>query len=197
MLLPSEACLKGTVIMNRLLLFFVAALGMMATAAWAETDKDRLDGLFEKLKAAPDHVSADVVAGQIKRLWMHSGSDTADLLMERADTALEHQDMPLSIELLDRLVMLAPDWAEAWNRRATLFYLMDDYPRAMSDIAETLKREPRHYGAIAGMGLVFLQRGNKKLAYEAFERVLAIYPQLETAQKAVEELRPEVEGSPL
>ena len=74
---------------------------------------------------------------------------------------------------------------------------MDDYPRAMSDIAETLKREPRHYGAIAGMGLIFLQRGNKKLAYEAFERVLAIYPQLETAQKAVEELRPEVEGSPL
>jgi len=197
MLLPSEACLKGTVIMNRLLLFFVAALGMMATAAWAETDNDRLDGHFEKLKAAPDHVSADVVAGQIKRLWMHSGSDTADLLMERADTALEHQDMPLSIELLDRLVVLAPDWAEAWNRRATLFYLMDDYPRAMADIAETLKREPRHYGAIAGMGLIFLQRGNKKLAYEAFERVLAIYPQLETAQKAVEELRPGVEGSPL
>ena len=74
---------------------------------------------------------------------------------------------------------------------------MDDYPRAMSDIAETLKREPRHYGAISGMGLIFLQRGNKKLAYEAFERVLTIYPQLETARKAVEELRPEVEGSPL
>jgi len=183
--------------MNRLLLLIVAALGLMATAAWAETDNERLDGIFEKLKAAPDHAAADVVAGQIKRIWMHSGSDTADLLLERADTALEHQDMPLSIELLDRLVVLAPDWAEAWNRRATLFYLMDDYPRAMADIAETLKREPRHYGAIAGMGLIFLQRGNKKLAYEAFERVLAIYPQLETAQKAVEELRPEVEGSPL
>ncbi len=183
--------------MSRLLILLAVALGLTVTAAWAETDKDRLDGLFEKLKSAPDHAAADAVASQIKRVWMHSGSDTADLLLERADTALEHQDMPLSIELLDRLVVLAPDWAEAWNRRATLFYLMDDYPRAMSDIAETLKREPRHYGAIAGMGLIFLQRGNKKLAYEAFERVLAIYPQLETAQKAVQDLRPDVEGSPL
>ena len=169
--------------MSRLLILLAVALGLTVTAAWAETDKDRLDGLFEKLKSAPDHAAADAVASQIKRVWMHSGSDTADLLLERADTALEH--------------VLAPDWAEAWNRRATLFYLMDDYPRAMSDIAETLKREPRHYGAIAGMGLIFLQRGNKKLAYEAFERVLAIYPQLETAQKAVQDLRPDVEGSPL
>jgi tetratricopeptide (TPR) repeat protein len=183
--------------MNRLLILILAAFGMMATAASAETDHERLDNLFATLKAAPDHAAADAVASQIKRIWMHSGSDTADLLLERADTALAHQDIPLSIELLDRLVVLAPDWAEAWNRRATLFYLMDDYPRAMSDIAETLKREPRHYGAIAGMGLIFMQRGNKKLAYEAFERVLAIYPQLETAQKAVQELRTEIEGLPL
>ena len=183
--------------MNRLSILIVAAFGLMVTAAWAETDKERLDGLFNQLKSAPDSTAADAVATQIKRIWMHSGSDTADLLMERADTALEHQDTPLSVELLDRLIVLAPDWAEAWNRRATLFYLMDDYPRAMSDIAETLNREPRHYGAISGMGLIFLQRGNKKLAYEAFERVLTIYPQLETARKAVEELRPEVEGSPL
>jgi Tfp pilus assembly protein PilF len=103
----------------------------------------------------------------------------------------------LAIELLDRLVVLYPDWAEAWNQRATVFFLMDDHQRAMWDIAETLRREPRHYGAIAGMGLIFMQRGDKKHAYDAFERVLDIYPRLDTAKKAVEHLRIDVEGTKL
>jgi tetratricopeptide (TPR) repeat protein len=163
----------------------------------ADNGPTELDHLFDALKAAQDGKAADAVAERIKRIWMRSGSDTADLILQRADAALDQQDLPLSLELLDRLVALEPDWAEAWNRRATVFFLMNDDQRSMADIAETLKREPRHYGAIAGMGLIFLHRGNKKLAYEAFQRVLAVYPALETAKKAVEELRPEIEGSPL
>lgn len=171
--------------------------GEFVVPAQAENDKTALVPLFDALKAADDSRAADAIAERIKRIWMRSGSDTADLIMQRADTALDQQDLPLSLELLDRLVALEPEWAEAWNRRATVFFLMDDDQRAMADIAETLKREPRHYGAIAGMGLIFLHRGNKKLAYEAFKRVLAVYPALDTAKKAVEELRPEIEGSPL
>ncbi len=182
--------------MRRLLLILLAIIAIAPPlSAWADTDD--LNALFDHLRAAPDAQAAEPVAASIKRMWMRSGSETADLLMERADTALEHEDFPLAIELLDRLIVLDPDWAEAWNHRATVFYVMEDYRRAMADIAETLKREPRHYGAITGMGLIFLHQGDDKNAYGAFERVLTIYPQLETAKKAVEQLRPEVEGTPL
>jgi tetratricopeptide (TPR) repeat protein len=180
-----------------MLLAVLALFAFAGVSASASSEKDHLSQLFDELSRAQDAKLADAVAGRIKQIWMHSGSDTADLLMERADRALDQQDLPLSLELLDRLIALEPDWAEAWNHRATVFYLMDDDRRSMADIAETLKREPRHYGAIAGMGLIFLHRGKRKLAYEAFQRVLAIYPALDTAKKAVEELRPEVEGLPL
>lgn len=180
--------------MKRLTLILLAVITLVCPA-WANSDS--LDTLFERLKAAPTPAAADITANAIKQAWAHVATETDTLLMERSDLALEHEDYPLAIELLDRLIVLDPDWAEAWNRRATVFYLMDDDRRSMADIAETLKREPRHFGAITGMGLIFLRQGNKKQAFDAFLRVLDIYPQLETAQHAVEQLRPEVEGEPL
>jgi len=183
--------------MRCLVFLLLFAFGIASHAAFAETESDNLDALFEQLKVAPNAVASETIAKSIKKIWLHSGSDTVDLLMDRADMALEQQDLPLAIELLDRVIALQPDWAEAWNQRATVFFLMDDYRRSMVDIAETLKREPRHYGAISGMGLIFLHKGDKKHAFEAFEKVLAIYPQLETAKNAVKQLRPEVEGLPL
>ena len=185
--------------MQRLLqiVFAILTLSMPLLSTAVHADSDELNALFENLKEAPDAPSAEKTAASIKKLWMRSGSATADLLMDRADTAINNRDFPLAIELLDRLVVLYPDWAEAWNQRATVFFLMDDHQRAMWDIAETLRREPRHYGAIAGMGLIFMQRGDKKHAYDAFERVLDIYPRLDTAKKAVEHLRIDVEGTKL
>jgi tetratricopeptide (TPR) repeat protein len=177
--------------------FAILTLGAPLLSAPVKANNDELNALFESLKAAPDTASAEKTAASIKSLWMRSGSATADLLMDRADTAIGNQDFPLAIELLDRLVVLYPDWAEGWNQRATVFFLMDDQQRAMSDIAETLRREPRHYGAIAGMGLIFMQRGDKKHAFDAFERVLDLYPRLESAKKAVEHLRIDVEGTQL
>lgn len=180
--------------MRWLVLILLAVLAF-ASPSWASSES--LDALFERLKTASTPAEADVTANAIKQAWARAGTDTDILLMERSDLALEHEDYPLAIELLDRVVMLDPEWAEAWNRRATVFYLMDDDRRSMADIAETLKREPRHFGAITGMGLIFLRQGNKKQAFNAFARVLDIYPQLETAKHAVEQLRPEVEGEPL
>ncbi|MFM8700853.1 MAG: tetratricopeptide repeat protein [Hyphomicrobiales bacterium] len=153
-----------------------------------------LDALFERLKTAETGPEGARIASEIQRLWSQSGSDTADLLMERADEAIAEEDFPLAIEILDRLVVLQPDWAEAWNRRATVFFLTDDYRRSVADIGEVLRLEPRHYGAISGLGLIYRSLGDDKRAFRAFEQALEIYPQNESMRESLEELRPSAEG---
>lgn len=159
-----------------------------------QKNQSELDSLFEALKAAKSRPEASRIAGQIQLLWSQSGSDTADLLMERADEAISNEEFPLAIEILDRLVVLQPGWAEAWNRRATVFFLTDDYRRSVADIGEVLRLEPRHYGAIAGLGLIYRSLGDDKRAFKAFEQALEIYPQNESVRDSLEELRPSAEG---
>jgi tetratricopeptide (TPR) repeat protein len=148
-----------------------------------------LDGLFAKLKQSPDAQSAAITGHAIQQRWARSGSDTADLLMQRADAALAGGDRPLAIEILDRIIALDPEWAEAWNRRATVFFLEDDLSRSAADIQEVLAREPRHFGALMGLAGILERIGDERKALEAYERVLSIYPLLPAAQKGVERLK--------
>jgi tetratricopeptide (TPR) repeat protein len=171
-------------------------------SAWAnetansvgQKNQSELDSLFKALKAAKSRPEASRIAGQIQLIWSQSGSDTADLLMERANEAIEGEEFSLAIEILDRLVVLQPDWAEAWNRRATVFFLTEDYRRSVADIGEVLRLEPRHYGAISGLGLIYRSLGDDKRAFKAFEQALEIYPQNESVRESLEELRPSAEG---
>jgi tetratricopeptide (TPR) repeat protein len=153
-----------------------------------------LDELFEKLKNARDEGEGKAAAASIERRWLRSGSDTADLLLGRALEATSAEDYPLAIELLDRVIYLQPQWAEAWNKRATVFYMMGDRLRSMADIEEVLVREPRHFGALSGMGMIFSGIGNKKRAYDAFKQALAINPWLDQLKAMVEQLEPQVRG---
>lgn len=153
-----------------------------------------LDKLFERLAAAKTPEEAKGIANLIQRRWARSGSDTADLLMTRAQDALKARELPLAIELLDRVVTLEPDWAEGWNQRANALFLAGDPIRSLLDIAETLKREPRHYGAMMGLGTILRQQGDDKRAMVAYRRALAVYPQLEGVKDAVESLKLEVDG---
>ena len=153
-----------------------------------------LDRLFERLAGAKTPEEAKGIANLIQRRWARSGSDTADLLMTRAQDALKARELPLAIELLDRVVTLEPDWAEGWNQRANALFLAGDPIRSLLDIAETLKREPRHYGAMMGLGTILRQQGDDKRAMVAYRRALAIYPQLDAVKDAVESLKLEVDG---
>lgn len=153
-----------------------------------------LDRLFERLAAANSPEEAKGIANLIQRRWARSGSDTSDLLMSRAQTAMREKNIELAIELLDRIVTLHPDWAEAWNQRANALFLAGDPIRSMLDIAETLKREPRHYGAMMGLGTILRQQGDDKKAMVAYRRALAVYPQLEAVKDAVQSLAVEVDG---
>jgi len=153
-----------------------------------------LDFLFEALKAAPDAETAKAVEQRIWALWFHSGSDTADLLMTRVRAAVEGKDNELGLKLLDSLLAFKPDYVEAWNRRATIYFAQKDYGRALADIRQVLAREPRHFGALTGLGLILQEIGDDKRALEIFRRALAVNPHLERVPDLVKQLTEKVEG---
>jgi Tfp pilus assembly protein PilF len=156
-----------------------------------------IDDLFERLAAAKDETEGKGIASLIERRWARSGSDTADLLMSRAAEAARAKDYPLAVELLDRVLVLEPKWAEAWHRRANVFYLLDDPVSAIADLRRAITLEPRHFSAWAGLGHIFMSSEDKRGAMEAYRRALKIHPQQETVRTRVERLRPEVEGQDL
>lgn len=158
-------------------------------------DKTRgLDFLFGALKAAPDEVSAKHVEARIWAIWLQTPSDTAALLMARAKAAMDAQQAEVAIKLLDAVIKLRPDYVEAWNRRATLYYLRNDYGRSLADIQQVLSREPRHFGALAGLGMIMQDLGDDKRALDAFRKALAVNPHLEKVPDLVKTLTEKVEG---
>jgi tetratricopeptide (TPR) repeat protein len=158
-------------------------------------DKTRgLDFLFGALKAAPDEASAKHVEARIWALWMQTPSDTAALLMVRAKVAMDAQQIDVALKLLDAVVKLRPDYVEGWNRRATLYYLKNDYAHSLEDIEQVLVREPRHFGALAGLGMIMQDIGDEKRALDAFRKALAVNPYLEKVPELVKTLSEKVEG---
>ncbi len=153
-----------------------------------------LDFLFGALKAAPDETSAKAIEDRIWALWFQSPSPTANLLMGRVKTAVDAQDTDLALKLLDSIVQIKPDYVEAWNRRATLYFNKKDFSRAIADIRQVLALEPRHFGAMAGLGLILQEIGNEKQALEIFRRALAIYPRLPRIPEIVKTLSEKIEG---
>jgi tetratricopeptide (TPR) repeat protein len=153
-----------------------------------------LDFLFEALKAAPDAETAKQVENRIWALWTASGSDTANLLMTRVKDAIEAKDLDLAIKLLDSIVEIKPDYVEAWNRRATIHYMRKEFGKSMEDIRQVLIREPRHFGAISGLGMILQEFGDDKHALDAFRKALAIHPHLQKIPDLVKSLTEKVEG---
>jgi tetratricopeptide (TPR) repeat protein len=156
--------------------------------------KANLDRLFEALKVAPDDESAKYVEGRIWALWFASGSDTANLLMTRVKAAVEGKDVDLAITLLNSIIDIKPDYLEAWNRRATLYFMQKNYSAALADIHQVLAREPRHFGALSGLGIILQEFGDDKRALEAFRRALAIHPHLERIPDLAKKLAEKVDG---
>ena len=161
----------------------------------ARGDRTRnLDFLFGALKVAPDDATAKAIEERIWAVWTASRSDTANLLMTRVKTAIEAKDLDLAVTLLDSIVKIKPEYVEGWNRRATIFYMKKDYGRALNDIREVLKREPRHFGALAGFGLILQDIGDDRQALEIYRRALAVYPRMERIPDLVKTLQEKVEG---
>lgn len=150
--------------------------------------------LFEQLAKAKTPDDAKIIENEIWDRWIHSGSISVDLLLDRGLEALAEGDYERSLTFLDEVVDLAPGFAEGWNKRATLYFLLDDYAGALGDIEATLALEPRHFGAIGGLALILEELGDKQGALEAYRRVLNVYPWLEGAVESESRLTVEIEG---
>lgn len=173
-------------------LFALAACGSNARAP-TRADPE-LDSLFVQLEQAPDAETAAPVEQQIWQRWSDSGSPTVNVLLERAAAAESDGDPELAERFLDQASDLAPEYAEPWNRRANLAYRGEDFPGAIAAIQETLKREPRHFGALTGLGLIYEELGQHRAALEAYRAALTIHPNYETAKQGVRRLEPRVDG---
>ncbi|MDP2733766.1 MAG: hypothetical protein Q8O63_11755 [Hoeflea sp.] len=156
---------------------------------------DTLDSLFSDLKRTRDAKQAKRISDRIWARWRDSGSATTNLLMQWADKAMTDRKNGLALDLLDQVVVLMPDFAEGWNRRATLHYMMGEHGKSMADINRVLALEPRHFGAIAGMAAILSDSGNDELELRAWEQMLEIYPANHEAQKKVGDLADKLAGS--
>lgn len=155
---------------------------------------EALDALFKRLAAASDPDEASGISAAIQNVWMQSDSDTASLLMQRATAAQQEGHLPLALALYDKVVALAPDWAEAWSKRAGTRLLGGDLAGATDDLQQVLKLEPRQFPALVALGFIQEKQGFDKRALESFLKALALNPHQPEIQSIVEKLRTEVEG---
>jgi tetratricopeptide (TPR) repeat protein len=176
-------------------LMTAAALTSMPVHA-AQNDP-RLAQLFDALKAAPSPDKARALENQIGHIWAESADPETQRLMRQGLTLMGRDEDEAALKAFDQMVAHAPDFAEGWNKRATLEFLLGDYKASMADIARTLKLEPRHFGALAGLGQVELALGNKQAALDAFDQALAIDPFLGDVPKMAEQLRKDLAGKPI
>lgn len=153
----------------------------------------RLDKLFHDLPEANPR-AAEEIQREISALLSSHGSPTLDLILERGRAALTEGDTATAIEHFSRLIDLAPDFAEAWNMRATAYFLDDRLGDSVADIAHVLALEPRHFGALWGLGLILQRIGSDEKALKAFRAAVALNPHLTDADETIRRLAAEVEG---
>lgn len=173
----------------------IPACAQNAAGKPVSSQSETLNSLFDELKSEAEPASAKRITDRIWAKWRDSGSATGNLLMQWANTALNEKKYGLALDFLDQLIVLMPDYAEGWNQRATLHFVMGNYAKSMSDINHVLALEPRHFGALAGMAAIFTANGNDELALRAWEQVLAVYPANREAQTRLGDLADKLAGS--
>ena len=168
--------------------FIAPAIGVAG-----QTD-DRLNELFERLHVTQDPAEAQQLEQIIWVIWKRSELESTNILMQQGEEAMNAGDFTTALQTFNAMVKLEPEFAEGWNKRATIHYLIDNYAASVADVERTLALEPRHFGALAGLGLVYDSMHEKKKALEAYRSALEIHPNLFGVQIRIEQLSKEIEG---
>lgn len=174
----------------------IAQTGAPPAAPEASARDQRLDTLFARLKTTKDEAEGDTIVAEIWQAWMQSGDAALDEAMHRAVLAMGH--VPgLALPILDDIVARAPQWAEGWNKRATALFLLGEYDRSLADIDRVLALEPRHFGALAGLGFIRMNQGESRQALKALRRALAVNPFLKERHGIIPALEKETGEEPI
>lgn len=168
---------------------------LLLQAAGAQTRPSA--SLLDKLAKADTVQEAQFIEKDVWDAWLYEGGATTDILMERGLDAQENGDNSLARDMYDRVILIEPDYAEVWHRRAALFFADGKYDEALADFEEALEREPRHFGAWTGLGVLFEAIDQNAAAIAAYREALAIYPYAGFAMRAEKRLAPLVDGRAL
>ena len=180
-------------------LFVLTACAYCLTGSLGLADQrdPRLDALFARVKVTTDEHEAARIDREIWSIWLQSGDAETDRILEQGTVAMATQVWSFAETAFNLVVQRLPNFAEGWNKRATLFYLMDRYDESIRDCERTLALEPRHYGALSGMGLIEVARDRLPEALEWFQRALAVNPHLEGVRAIAQELEAKIKGRPI
>ncbi len=182
----------------RLILFAVLLVVLTLPATgMADQTNDVLDDLFDRLKVSTSAFEAAAIEGLIWKVWIHRGVAEVDQNMTLGIVAMDEGDFKGSLSYFDRIVRRDPGFAEGWNKRATVYYLMGKFDASVADIKKTLALEPRHFGALSGMGLIYDAIGNQPAAVKVWEKALEINPHMAGIRHRVEEIHANSKGNPI
>jgi tetratricopeptide (TPR) repeat protein len=186
----------GTAAMRMLIIGLMLVLIGSLGQARADQDDPRLDGLFDQLAAAGSAEGARAIEAEIWAIWLEIEDTASARLLRQGSDAMARRLFPVAVHSFNRLIDRSPGFAEGWNRRATLHYLMGNDEASVRDIEQTLALEPRHFGALSGLGLIMLRNDQPAAALRSFEAALEVHPHLPAAEAHLEPLRQLLEGEP-
>lgn len=170
-------------------LALAVTVGLSPEPAVATQQDQRLPALFDKLKGAANPAEAQFLEQMIWRIWTEAGDAATDTLMQLGLGAMQTGDLGGALSLFDAVTARAPNFAEGWNKRATVFFMMGAMEKSAEDVARVLALEPRHFGALSGLGLINTHLKREDAAIAAFEQALKVNPHMPAVKTNLEELR--------
>ena len=173
--------------MRKILILFYFFI-INSSNVYANTINEQLNKLFDDLKISNES-SSFLIEQKIWKLWStHPNDEKLTTLLAEGSTAVNNNQLTEAINIFTKVIELDPNWAEAWNKRATVFYLVGQFQKSQDDIDKVLNLEKRHFGALAGQGLVNIQLKNFEKAIKSYQKALEIYPSMRSPEIMIKEI---------
>ena len=178
-----------------LAIIVLAIITLSPPSVSADQTDARLPALFTELRTTSEAEKAKIIAAEIWKIWSeHSDNDRLSESLKMGIAQMEAGRLRQAEQIFTTIIDTDPAFAEAWNKRATIYFLMGAYDKSKRDIAQTILREPRHFGALSGLGLVETHLGNYEAALQAYEQAIAVHPYLENYEEITTALKKLVTG---
>ncbi len=173
--------------MRKILILFYFFI-INSSSVHANTINEQLNKLFDDLKISTES-SSFLIEQKIWKLWStHPNDEKLTILLAEGSAAVNNNQLTEAINIFTKVIELDPNWAEAWNKRATVFYLVGQFQKSQDDIDKVLNLEKRHFGALAGQGLVNIQLKNFEKAIKSYQKALEIYPSMRSPEIMIKEI---------